>query len=340
MDMSAVKTALLIASAAAVLSACATPQTNPHYKYSSKLPTSDAQSYPSQAPVTYQAAHTTTQNTYVADSATREVVYAQTYPVANAQPASVQSANYTQNASAQTYQSASADYQDCMAREQNYKIGGAVIGGAIGAYGGKKLGGDDNETLGMVAGAALGGTAGYGAGDVMVNCAQQAPAPISQPLTQTYPANAQTAPVYTSQTNAVEYAPVIPAQQATVSQAQIIAPQPAAQLYQEPSVITETSGQNLSNYTYNSGGYVSNAAVTLPAPMQAERQITMRGPVSATIQSATTAGEIYIVQEGDTAWSLSRKVCATTGQIRQMNSLEGDFLIKAGEAIRLPANQC
>lgn len=328
-DMSAVKTALLIASAAAVLSACATPQTNPHYKYSSKLPTSDAQSYPSQAPVTYQAAHTVTQPVYGADSATGEVVYAQTYPAASVQPASYPASQVT-----------SADYQACITREQNYKIAGAALGGAVGAYAGKKLAGDDNDTLGMVAGAALGGTAGYGAGDVMVNCAEQSPAPVSQPLTQTYPANAQTAPVYTSQTTTVEYAPVMPVQQTTVTQAQIITPQPAAQLYQEPAVMTETGGQNLSDYSYNSGGYVSDAAISLPAPIQAERQITMQVPASTAVQSAPMAGEIYIVQEGDTAWSLSRKVCATTGQIRQINNLEGDFLIKAGEAIRLPANQC
>lgn len=329
MDMSAVKTALLIASAAAVLTACATPQTNPHYKYSSKLPASDTQTYPSQAPVTYQAAHTVTHTPYGADSATGETVYAQTYPAAT-----VQSASYLAS------QTASADYQNCLAKEQNYKIGGAVIGGAVGAYAGKKLGGDDKETLGMVAGAALGGTAGYGAGDVMVNCAQQAPAPVSQPLTQTYPANAQSAPVYTSQTTSVEYAPVVPMQQTTVTQAQIITPpQPQdAQLYQEP--VMETGGQNLSSYTYNSGGYVSEAAISLPAPIQAERQITMQAPVAAAVSSAPIAGEIYIVQEGDTAWSLSRKVCATTDQIRQINSLEGDFLIKAGEAIRLPSNQC
>jgi len=55
---------------------------------------------------------------------------------------------------------------------------------------------------------------------------------------------------------------------------------------------------------------------------------------------AKPAGMTYIVQEGDTAWSLSRKSCSSLSDLKTINNLEGDFLIKAGEAILLPASNC
>lgn len=294
------KTAILGTAAIAMLAACATPQSNPHYKYSSKMPATDGYSTaPQQAPVTYQAAHT-----------------AGSYN----EPAHTQAASYSQPAS---YTSADAR-QACLAKEQSRKLIGAAIGGTVGSFAGKKLGGDDNETLGLVGGAALGGAAGYGVGNMSVDCPQVS-APVSAPIAGSYPA---------AQSYTAVPAPVIPAQSQTVTQ---------VERYAEP-VMVETGGQNaaqIGNYSYNSAGYVTDAAITAPAAQTTQRLYDI--PAAAVLPAQAPAaprGTTYIIQEGDTAWSLSRKTCSGVNDIKAINNLEGDFLIKAGEAILLPASAC
>jgi len=294
--MNTVKTAFMGTCAAAILAACATPQTNPHYKYSSKMPaeTQSAEYYnaaPQQAPVSYQAAHSAP---------------------ANPQPY-IHSATYTPSSSADNA------YQACLAKEQNHKLVGAAIGGTVGAYAGKKLAGDDNDTKGLVAGAALGGIAGYGAGNLSMNCDAAAYSPMQ----------AQAAP------QAARYSEPVLSQPVTMQPA-------AAQSAQTAPVPAETGRQNatqIDGYSYNSGGYVTQAAVTAPAPVLTQREYDI--PAQAALPApAAPAGMTYIVQEGDTAWSLSRKTCASLTDLKAMNNLEGDFLIKAGEAILLPASTC
>ncbi len=302
--MSHIKTVFMGACAAAILCACATPQSNPHYKYSSKMPADTSasgayQSAPAQAPVTYQAAHTV-----------------ETY----SQPAYVQSASYLQPVAYQSPQTRQA----CLVKEQNRKIAGAAIGGAIGAYAGKKLGGDDNDTLGMVGGAAIGGIAGYGAGDMTTDCDPVAAAPISAHNAAGYPASPVASP--------------LPAQAQAVT---------TATRYEAP-VMIETGGplsQEEMQYDYNNGGYVTapqttQAAVTAPAPAVTQRLYDAPAVAAAPMTVSAPAGVTYIVQEGDTAWNLSRKTCSSITDIKAMNNLEGDFLIKAGEAILLPASKC
>jgi LysM repeat protein len=116
-------------------------------------------------------------------------------------------------------------------------------------------------------------------------------------------------------------------------------------------VMIETGGQNISQYEYNEGGYavsitqeealtpeITQAVTIAPEAIIETREVAIAAPATAIAAPAT--GITYIVQEGDTAWSLSRKSCSSPADIRALNSLEGDFLIKAGEVISLPANSC
>jgi len=155
------KAVLLTLSSVLVLSACATQQENPYYKYSSK----------------YKGAPTTT--------------------VAQA-PATVQSSpvSYETSSYGTTQQAGYTRVNhDCLKKEKNHELLGAGIGGSIGAIAGKKLIGG---TKGTVIGAGLGGAAGYGIGDKTVNCDPQS-VPLqqmSEPAPQTYSATPTVAASY------------------------------------------------------------------------------------------------------------------------------------------------
>lgn len=323
--MAYAKIMIMGACAAALSGACATPQNNPYAKYSSKMPAEQTQQYaqntaPAQAPVTYRQATTVEPQTAPSYVQSARHTQTQTYTqAAYPQPVTYQ---------AGTYQASSPQanmHQECLASQGTRKLAGAAIGGTIGAYAGKKLG--DDDTAAMIGGAAVGGIAGYGVGGMTKNCDQYNVAPVAK--TVVYPAQAQ--PV----TSAVTY-------QQSVS----------AVTYQQPA-LTETGGQNLSQaemqsidaYQYDNNGYVSNAAATAPAQVSVQRlydapaQAVMPAAPQA-VQTPALQGVTYIVQEGDTAWNLSRRTCSSVNDIKAMNSLEGDFLIKAGEAIRLPASAC
>jgi LysM repeat protein/uncharacterized protein YcfJ len=288
-----IKTVSLSAIAVVLCAACATPQVNPHYKYSTKYP---------DAPVVTRMAS--------APATTIPVVY----------HGSQGDYGYTQNASYRTVTqpiSVEQARQNCDISEQNHKVAGAALGGVIGALAGKKLAGDDNETLGLVGGAAIGAAAGYGAGDMMVDCDVSSASNMAPTLASEPPTLASEPMTYNPE-------PVI------------------TQVSSE--VMIETGGQNISQYEYNEGGYavsitpeqapipeVTHAVAIAPETIIETREIAIAAPAT---------GIAYIVQEGDTAWSLSRKSCSSPADIRALNSLEGDFLIKAGEVISLPANSC
>lgn len=104
--------------------------------------------------------------------------------------------------------------------------------------------------------------------------------------------------------------------------------------------MVETGGQN-GGY---GGIYLDESdpafASAAPAPYQAPAQSIS---ASASIPAAPmppALGVSYIVQEGDTAYSLSRKTCSSVSEIRDLNRLDSAFTIRAGEAIRLPQSRC
>ena len=126
---------------AAVLTACATPQENPYYEYSSQ----------------YKGAPTTMVAQVPAVLETALVSY---------EAISSESASY-QSVATGTYTRVN---HECLKKEKNHELLGSAIGGTIGAIAGEKLIGG---TEGVVIGAGLGGAAGYGIGDKAVNCDPQ-----------------------------------------------------------------------------------------------------------------------------------------------------------------------
>ena len=137
------------------LTACATNQENPYYKYSSK----------------YNGGQTTTVTQAGSVIQTAPVSY-ETTSYASAQQASYTHVNH-----------------ECLKKEKNRELLGAGIGGTVGAIAGKKLIGG---TKGTVLGAGLGGAAGYSIGDKTVNCDPQ-PIPVQQVTTHTQQPYAQQA---------------------------------------------------------------------------------------------------------------------------------------------------
>jgi len=125
---------------AAVLTACATPQENPYYKYSSQ----------------YKG-----ETTVVAETGT---VF-ETAPVSY-ETVSVDAAEY-QPVSTASYTRVN---HECLKKEKNHELLGTAIVGTIGAIAGKELVGG---TEGVALGAVIGGAAGYGLGDKAVNCDPQ-----------------------------------------------------------------------------------------------------------------------------------------------------------------------
>jgi len=126
----------LTLTAALAVSACSTVQENPNYQFSTK--------YKGPADTSYAA------NTDATATTT--------------------AATYTQAYQGQGYPSASTvstAEQECRRKEGNREIIGGAAGGTIGAIAGKKLIGG---TAGTVVGAVLGGAAGYGLGDISVDC--------------------------------------------------------------------------------------------------------------------------------------------------------------------------
>ena len=126
---------LISALSGAVLSACATPQENPYYKYSSQY---------KGAPVTVAEAGTVFETAPVSyEAVSYETVQSPTYTRVN---------------------------HECLKKEKNHELLGGAVGGTIGAVVGKELIGG---TKGTIIGAGLGGAAGYGIGDKSVTCDPQ-----------------------------------------------------------------------------------------------------------------------------------------------------------------------
>ena len=78
-------------------------------------------------------------------------------------------------------------------------------------------------------------------------------------------------------------------------------------------------------------------ASALPSPEMREARSHMIAPQN--VQSFTRGSQVEI-QEGDTVYSFARSLCSSVDEIKAMNSLDGNFSIRLGDSIRLPASQC
>lgn len=300
----------------AILAACATSQENPNYQYSTKY--KGASPYGAQ---TQMASNTVT---------TQPVTYVQTQPAQPNQQVQAQTAVYQQTTShapaVQTHTQAQATYTQldhrCLSRETNRQLIGGAVGGTIGAVIGKKVIGG---TKGTVAGAALGGAAGYGIGDKSINCD-----PVQVAIPQQ---SVKVSPAYYPTTSGAAQPQVI------YANTQSTAPTDAAM----PSQITQSYGTPGYQAMLNAQNDDINAYAPAPAPaaqvVDVRSETTAPYSYSTALQGSHTGGQHQIV-EGDTVYSLSRKLCTSIDEIKLMNSLGADFNIKIGDSISLPASRC
>jgi len=314
-----------------LLAGCATHQENPFYKHSSKY---QGTSYPASSGAVVQSASTIQ---------TSPVTYGgQTY-----------GASY-QTAYAQTS-------QECLRKEKNRELLGAGLGGTVGAIAGKKLIGG---TKGTVLGAGLGGAAGYGIGDVMVNCDPEpyvmmqpepfvSQAPVTSPatvvtqaptVTQNYAqgytqgytqsyAQDHTQGTYVAPTDA-EFPAIseqgTPGYQVLQAQSeQYIAPMAQSLPSHEATTIASSSSVYRSQRV--SYDYAPNtvSAVAETAPTQSESRYLSSGAYGS-----------HVVKQGDTVYSLSRKLCVGVDEVQSLNNLNDGYGIRIGDNLQLPTPRC
>jgi len=192
---------------------------------------------------------------------------------------------------------------DCLRQEKNRELIGAGVGGTIGAIAGKKIIGG---TKGTIIGAGVGGVAGYGLGDKSIDCD-----PIPVTATRSEPVVSQ---AYQSPTD---------------TQFESLSDEgtPGYQVMQAQAVEYDYS-QNIVTAP-ESAVAVPTAAATI-APVQ-DRQI---------LPTPEAIGQSHFVRQGDTVYSLSRKLCVDIEDIQSLNGLNSSYAINIGDSLRLPASRC
>ncbi|WP_298918657.1 LysM peptidoglycan-binding domain-containing protein [uncultured Algimonas sp.] len=78
---------------------------------------------------------------------------------------------------------------------------------------------------------------------------------------------------------------------------------------------------------------IGGNVIAAPAPAP-------QGPVSGTAASMPAVGLSYTVQQGDTVYSLSRRLCVPVGEITAANAIGGDYAIAIGQTLALPGSRC
>lgn len=87
--------------------------------------------------------------------------------------------------------------------------------------------------------------------------------------------------------------------------------------------------------------YASTPSVQpMPTLLPPIHQTTFAASQDADRYAPIAGGGLYIVQEGDTIYRLSRQTCTSVQQIQSMNGVGADFIIKSGQTLRLPNSQC
>lgn len=79
----------------------------------------------------------------------------------------------------------------------------------------------------------------------------------------------------------------------------------------------------------------SQNMISANAPAQA-----VLAPETRTYSSSPSIGQSYRVQQGDTVYSLSRKLCVGVNDVQQANGLNANFGIQIGQVITLPSSRC
>lgn len=331
----ALRHALIIAPLLLAISACETAQENPNYKYSS--------TYGTQAP------QALAQNSRHPDQTQTAA------PVRYVSTAPAQSSNIVQT-STQTV-GPNGTYtrvnHECLDKERTRTLIGAGIGGSAGALAGNKLIGG---TKGTLIGAAAGGVAGYGLGDVSVNCdpipvqasTQQAiitpaynPAGsvTTSPVIEPYP------PVFASADTTQAYTPSLTEDAYSADTEGT----PGYEALQQSQSLSAEAGsgyavQSYEQQSYGSGGQYTSVPEQPLALAPAPPQIIVPAATPANLpewpQSHTALSGNYTVKAGDTIYSLSRNLCTSVTSVQQMNQLDRDFSIQIGQILKLPTSEC
>lgn len=317
------------------LSACATQQENPFYKYSSK--------YEGGAPITmaqgsqYGSAAQTSQTSQHVQTVQAAQQY-QTAPVTYNQTTyqASQQVNYTRV------------NQDCLKKEQNRELLGAGLGGTIGAVAGRKLIGG---TKGTVIGAGLGGAAGYGVGDKMVNCDPE-PYVMLQPtptVTEAY-VSPTDAGFQTITNNGTPGYQVIQAQAATSGQSMTVAEaisasHPAYVGLQASTITAPATISAPAAYAETHKTYTQQAGLAQPVSYDYSANTVSAFAETARSQTETRLitraySNGHLVKEGDTVYSLSRRLCVGVNDIQSLNNLNAGYGIKIGDTLQLPTSRC
>ena len=244
-----------------------------------------------------------------------------------------QAPSYAQpvNASYQTAQSRAAD-QDCRRQETNRELIGGAVGGAAGAYAGKKLIGG---TKGAVAGAALGGIAGYGIGDISTNCA-----PSYAPAAQSS-ASYQSAPRYspTPASSAPISCPI--GTKPHASSGTCLLDNPYASLESATFTGIQTRTIQRAEIPIRSTNIISASATpTAPSPYRSADVTGQSRPENYSGNYSEHISGNYRVVHGDTVYSLARKLCVPTTAIQSYNGLDANYGIQIGQSLNLPTSQC
>lgn len=77
-----------------------------------------------------------------------------------------------------------------------------------------------------------------------------------------------------------------------------------------------------------------------PTSRGAVMQPVRSQPMLAAPQNTQAVGTQYEVQEGDTVYSFSRKLCTSVESIGAMNGLDSSYGIQLGQVLRLPNSNC
>lgn len=361
--MSVKKTVLISVSLLAV-GACSTTQESPIYQQSTKYKVHSPYEQAQQpAPVQYA--------NYPSTVTTQPTTQYATYTT-NSTP------QVYHTSTTSTGQTVSTQVNhECLDKEGNRKIIGAAAGGAVGALAGNHVGDTTGAVIGAVVGGAAGyGIADVTTNCDPIEVAAPATHQTYQtvPATQTYTSQSYPSQTYTGETHTAQTYPAqsystttgtapapanhqvsgtieaptdsaygetygTPGYHAMIANgeldetttASVSTPeQPAVTPYSQPAPIPQPIPQAAPQPQTNSYAYQSAPTYpqySQPAPQQ---------PVTQYAGNVTT----HQVVEGDTVYSLSRRLCVDVEDIRRLNNLNGAFYIRLDDYIKLPASRC
>lgn len=165
--------------------------------------------------------------------------------------------------------------------------------------------------------------------------ATSTPPPTTSPTERAYDATRmQGTPGY-EMMRAQQSADVYPAPSAPTYQS---APAPDYTPY-TPPVAAPLAASGPRQITYDYGDNVSGTQTALNQP-SASRYEPMIGQGRTGTAANIATGQTYVVREGDTVYSLSRRLCTPIADITTANAIGGDYGIAIGQTLSLPNSRC